>query len=144
MIPPEIPGWIPSRIPGGILEQDPKWDHRWDFNSANIFYICMVHSGIPSGIKIPAAIPSGIPKNKPLPEFPRWDPRLNPGWFSPVTSYSVRSATVSSVRDRGPELTAKSSSCKYFKRSLSDYANQSNDHSDEISQTFIAKMTRNI
>ena len=55
---------------------------------------------------IPSWIPSGT-KNKPLLEFPRWDPKLNPGWFSPVTSYLVRSATVSSVRDRGPELIAK-------------------------------------
>ena len=54
---------------GGILERDPKWDPRWDredprwdFNSPNIFYICLVHSGIPSGIRIPAGMPSGIPK----------------------------------------------------------------------------------
>ena len=64
-------------------QRDPKWD--WN----------------------PSWDPEWDPKNEALPEFPRWDPRLNPGWFSPVTSYSVRSATVSSVRDRGPELIAK-------------------------------------
>ena len=52
-IPPGIPGGIPSGIadgiPGGILERDSKWDprwdredRRWDFNSPNIFYICLV------------------------------------------------------------------------------------------------------
>ena len=64
-------------------QRDPKWD------------------------KNPSWDPVWDPKNKPLPEFRRWDPKLNPGWFSPVTSYLVRSATVSSVRDRGPELIAK-------------------------------------
>ena len=64
-----IPSGIPDGIPGGILERDPKWDPRrdredprWDLNSPNIFYICLVHSGIPSGIRIPAGIPSGIQK----------------------------------------------------------------------------------
>ena len=36
------------------------------FNSPNIFYICLVHSKIPSGIRIPAGIPSGIPKKQVL------------------------------------------------------------------------------
>ena len=40
-------------------------------------------------------------------EFPRWDPSFSHRWFSPVTSYSVRSGAVSFVRDRGPELIAK-------------------------------------
>ena len=73
-IPPGMPGGIPSGIPdgipSGILERDPNWDPRcdredprWDFNSPNIFYICSVHIGIPSGIRIPAWIPSEIPKN---------------------------------------------------------------------------------
>ena len=64
-----IPSGIPDGIPGGILERDPKWDPRrdredprWDLNSPNIFYICLVHSGIPSVIRIPAGIPSGIQK----------------------------------------------------------------------------------
>ena len=48
--------------PGGMLERDPKWDPRWDFNAPNICYICLVHSGIPNGIRIPAGIPSGMPK----------------------------------------------------------------------------------
>ena len=48
-IPSGIPGGI-RRIPGGL------------FYSPNIFYICLVHRGIPSGIRIPAGIPSGIPK----------------------------------------------------------------------------------
>ena len=67
-----IPSGIPDGIPGGILERDPKWDPRWDredprwdFNSPNIFYICLVHSGIPSGIRIPA----GIPKTSPCQNF---------------------------------------------------------------------------
>ena len=44
---------------------NPRWDRedpRWDFNSPNIFYICLVHIKIPSGIRIPALIPSWIPK----------------------------------------------------------------------------------
>ena len=60
---------IPDGIPGGILEGEPMWDPRWDredprwdFNSPNIFYICLVHIRIPSGLRIPAGIPSGIPK----------------------------------------------------------------------------------
>ena len=64
-----IPSGIPYRIPGGNVERDPKWDPRWDredprwdFNSANIFYICLVLIGIPSGIRIPVGIPSEIPK----------------------------------------------------------------------------------
>ena len=73
-IPPGMPGGIlsgiPDGIPSGILERDPNWDSRcdredprWDFNSPSIFYICSVHIGIPSGIRIPAWIPSEIPKN---------------------------------------------------------------------------------
>ena len=68
-IPQGIPGGIPSGIPGGILEQDPMWDPRWDredprwdFNSPNIFYICLVYIGIPNGIRIPAGILIVIPK----------------------------------------------------------------------------------
>ena len=79
-IPPGIPGGIPSGIldgiPGGILERDPmcdpRWDRedpRWDFNSSNIFYICLVYIGIPNGIKISAGIPSGIPKKSPSQNF---------------------------------------------------------------------------
>ena len=88
-------------------QRDPKWDPRWDredprwdFNSPNIFYICLVHRGIPGGI-LESHLGSRVGfQNKPLPQFPRWDPRLDPGWLSPVPSYSVRSATVSSLRDR--------------------------------------------
>ena len=72
-IPQGIPGGIPSEIPngilGGILERDPMWDPRWDredprwdFNSPNIFYICLVYIGIPNGISIPAGILIVIPK----------------------------------------------------------------------------------
>ena len=46
------------------LMWDPRWDReesRWDVNSPNIFYICLVHVGIPIEIRIPAGIPSGIP-----------------------------------------------------------------------------------
>ena len=61
-IPPGIPGGIPSRIPdgipGGILEGEPMWDPRWDredprwdFNSLNIFYICLVHIGSQVGLQ---------------------------------------------------------------------------------------------
>ena len=71
-----FPRGIPDWIPGGILERDPKWDPswdredpRWDFNSLNIFYICLVHIGIPSGIRILAKIPSGIPKTSPCRNF---------------------------------------------------------------------------
>ena len=67
-----IPSGIPDGIPGGMLERDRKWDPRWDredprwdFNSPNIFYICLVHSRIPSGIRIPA----GIPKTSPCQNF---------------------------------------------------------------------------
>ena len=79
-IPPGIPGGIPSGIPDGlpgrILEQDLKWDPRWDkedprwdFNSPNIFYLCLVHVGIRSGIREPAGITSGIPKTSPCHHF---------------------------------------------------------------------------
>ena len=75
-MPGGIPSGIPDGIPGGILERDPKWDPRWDredprwdFNSPNIFYICLVLSGIPSRIRIPAGIPSGIPKISPCQNF---------------------------------------------------------------------------
>ena len=75
-----MPGGIPSRIPGGIprgiLERDPKWDRRWDredprwdLNFPNIFYICLVHSGIPSGIRILAGIWSGILGTSPCQNF---------------------------------------------------------------------------
>ena len=68
-IPQGIPGGIPSGIPngilGGILERDPEWD----FNSPNIFYICLVLIGIPSGMTIPAFIPSGIPKTSTCQNF---------------------------------------------------------------------------
>ena len=53
-----IPPRIPGGIPGGILEREPMWDPRWDredprwdFNSPNIFYICLVHIGIPLGLE---------------------------------------------------------------------------------------------
>ena len=75
-IPGKIPSGIPDGIPGGILERDPKWvpswdreDPRWEFNSPNIFYICLVHKGIPSGNIIPAGIPNGIPKTSPCQNF---------------------------------------------------------------------------
>ena len=71
-----IPSGILDGIPGGIVERDPKWnfswdrqDPRWDFNSSNIFYICFVYIGIPSGIRIAAGIPSGIPKTSPCNNF---------------------------------------------------------------------------
>ena len=80
-IPGGIPSAIPNEIPGGILERDPKWDPRWDtedprwdFNSPNIFYICLVHIGIPSGIRIPAGILIGIPKTSPCQNFQRGIP----------------------------------------------------------------------
>ena len=72
MFPGGIRSGIPDEIPGGILERDHKWDPRsdrddprWDFNSPNIFYICLVHIVIPSGIRIPAGISSGILKTSP-------------------------------------------------------------------------------
>ena len=72
-IPPGIPGGIPSGIPdgisGGILEREPMWVPRWDFNSPNIFYICLVDIGILSGVRIPAGIPSGTLKTSPCQNF---------------------------------------------------------------------------
>ena len=51
---------------------DPRWDREeswWDVNSPNIFYICFVHIGILSNIRIPAGILSGIPKTSACQNF---------------------------------------------------------------------------
>ena len=92
-IPSGIPGGI-GRIPGGILTLQTFSIYVW------------FTAGSQVGLESQLGSREGS-QNKALAEFPRWDPRLSPGWFSPITSYSVRSATVSSVKDRGPELIAK-------------------------------------
>ena len=51
---------------------NPRWDRkdpRWDVNSQNIFYICLIQIEIPSEIRIPAGIPSGIPKTRAFQNF---------------------------------------------------------------------------
>ena len=88
-IPGGMPSGIPDGLPGGSLERDPKWDPRldrkhprWEFNSPNIFYICLVHIRIPIGIRILVGIPSGILKKSPCQNFQGGIPGLSTGCFT--------------------------------------------------------------